>query len=120
MVKVIAFDVFGTVVDWHGSIARHVDELHLGVDGSEFATAWRAGYAPAMDKVRSGQLGWTRIDDLNPYYSVKLKRDPSTGLPCNYGFVEMKTPDEARIAAAALNATRLDGRLVSVSRAVRS
>jgi len=52
--------------------------------------------------------------------SVKLKRDPATGLPCNYGFVEMKTPDEARIAAAALNATRLDGRLVSVSRAVRS
>ena len=65
MVKVIAFDVFGTVVDWHGSIARHVDELKLGVDGSEFATAWRAGYAPAMERVRSGQLGWTRIDDLH-------------------------------------------------------
>ena len=43
MVKVIAFDVFGTVVDWHGSISRHVDELKLGVDGSEFAMAWRAG-----------------------------------------------------------------------------
>ena len=52
--------------------------------------------------------------------SVKLKRDPTTGLPCNYGFVEMKTPDEARSAAAGLNATRLDGRLLSVSRAVRS
>jgi 2-haloacid dehalogenase len=65
MVKVIAFDVFGTVVDWHGTIARHVDELNLGVDGSEFALAWRAGYAPAMQKVRSGQLGWTRIDDLH-------------------------------------------------------
>jgi 2-haloacid dehalogenase len=65
MVKVIAFDVFGTVVDWHGSIARHVDSLGLGVDGSEFAQAWRAGYAPAMEKVRSGALGWTRIDDLH-------------------------------------------------------
>ena len=52
--------------------------------------------------------------------SVKLKRDPDTGLPCNYGFVEMKTPEEARSAAAALNATRLDGRLVSVSRVARS
>jgi RNA recognition motif-containing protein len=51
--------------------------------------------------------------------SVKLKRDPGTGVPCNYGFVEMKTPEEARSAAAGLNATRLDGRLVSVSRAVR-
>jgi 2-haloacid dehalogenase len=65
MVRVIAFDVFGTVVDWHGTIARHVDALQLGVDGSEFANAWRAGYAPAMDKVRGGQLGWTRIDDLH-------------------------------------------------------
>ncbi|MGE0800191.1 MAG: haloacid dehalogenase type II [Lautropia sp.] len=65
MVRVIAFDVFGTVVDWHGSIARHVDGLGLGVDGSAFATAWRAGYAPAMDEVRSGVLGWTRIDDLH-------------------------------------------------------
>lgn len=65
MIKVIAFDVFGTVVDWHGSIARHVDELRLGVDGDTFASAWRAGYKPAMDKVRSGQIGWTRIDDLH-------------------------------------------------------
>jgi RNA recognition motif-containing protein len=51
--------------------------------------------------------------------SVKLKRDPATGRPCNYGFVEMRTSDEARSAVAGLNATRLDGRLVSVSRAAR-
>ena len=64
-VKVLAFDVFGTVVDWHGSIAREVDALGLGVSGSAFALAWRAGYKPAMQKVRSGALGWTRIDDLH-------------------------------------------------------
>jgi RNA recognition motif-containing protein len=51
--------------------------------------------------------------------SVQLKRDPDTGLPRNYGFVEMKTPAEARSAALGLNATRLDGRLLSVSRAAR-
>lgn len=51
--------------------------------------------------------------------SVKLKRDPATGQVCNYGFVEMKTPEEARNAVAGLNATRFDGRLVSVSRAAR-
>ena len=62
---VLAFDVFGTVVDWHGSIAREVDALSLGVDGETFASAWRAGYRPAMDRVRSGELGWTRIDDLH-------------------------------------------------------
>jgi 2-haloacid dehalogenase len=63
--KVLAFDVFGTVVDWHGSIAREVDALALGVDGGEFALAWRAGYRPAMQRVRSGELGWTSIDDLH-------------------------------------------------------
>jgi RNA recognition motif-containing protein len=52
--------------------------------------------------------------------SVKLKRDAITRLPGSDGFVEMKTSAEARTAAAALNATRLEGRLVSVSRAARS
>ena len=39
-IKAIAFDVFGTVVGWHGSIAREVDRLKLGGDGSAFALAW--------------------------------------------------------------------------------
>jgi 2-haloacid dehalogenase len=63
--QVLAFDVFGTVVDWHGSIAREVDAMRLGVAGDEFALAWRAGYQPAMQRVRSGELGWTLIDDLH-------------------------------------------------------
>ncbi len=63
--RILAFDIFGTVVDWHGSIAREVDAMKLGVGGSEFALAWRAGYQPAMQRVRSGELGWTRIDELN-------------------------------------------------------
>ncbi len=63
--KILAFDIFGTVVDWHGSIAREVDAMNLGVDGGAFALAWRAGYQPAMQRVRSGELGWTRIDELH-------------------------------------------------------
>lgn len=63
--KVIAFDVFGTVVDWHGTIRREVQALRPGIDGDAFARAWRAGYAPAMQRVMSGELPWTRIDDLH-------------------------------------------------------
>ena len=63
--KVLAFDIFGTVVDWHGSIAREVDAMNLGVSGDQFALAWRAGYQPAMRRVMSGELGWTLIDDLH-------------------------------------------------------
>jgi 2-haloacid dehalogenase len=64
-IKVLAFDVFGTVVDWHGSVAREVDRLNLGVSGNEFALAWRTGYKPAMQRVMSGELGWTLLDDLH-------------------------------------------------------
>lgn len=62
---ILTFDVFGTVVDWHGSIAREMNALYPQVDGDAFALAWRAGYQPAMQRVRSGELGWTRIDDLH-------------------------------------------------------
>jgi len=63
--KVLAFDVFGTVVDWHGTIAREIAALYPGVDGNAFALAWRAGYRPAMQRVASGELPWTRIDELH-------------------------------------------------------
>ncbi len=63
--QLLVFDVFGTVVDWHGSIAREVRALRAEVDAEAFALAWRAGYQPAMQRVRSGELGWTLIDDLH-------------------------------------------------------
>jgi 2-haloacid dehalogenase len=63
--KILAFDVFGTVVDWYGSIVREVSALRLPIDPGQFAIAWRAGYRPAMARVRSGEFGWTKIDDLH-------------------------------------------------------
>jgi 2-haloacid dehalogenase len=63
--KVLAFDIFGTVVDWHGSIVREVSALYPQVDANAFSLAWRAGYQPAISRVRSGELGWTRIDELH-------------------------------------------------------
>ena len=64
-IRLLAFDVFGTVVDWHGSIVREVERLELGIDASAFALAWREGYAPAMQRVMAGELGWTRLDNLH-------------------------------------------------------
>lgn len=69
MVKALTFDVFGTVVDWRASIIREGELLGarkgLEVDWPAFADAWRAGYAPAMDRVRKGELPWTPIDLLH-------------------------------------------------------
>ena len=65
----LAFDVFGTVVDWRSSIIRELEEFGrthgAQQDWPAFADSWRAGYAPAMDRVRRGDLPWTRIDDLH-------------------------------------------------------
>ena len=67
--KALVFDVFGTVVDWRTSVAREVEDLAkrkgLRVDGAAFADAWRAGYAPTMDRVRRGELPWTTLDRLH-------------------------------------------------------
>ena len=64
-VKALTFDVFGTVVDWRASIIHEATALELPVDPAKFADEWRAGYQPAMARVRTGELGWTSIDVLH-------------------------------------------------------
>jgi 2-haloacid dehalogenase len=67
--QVLAFDVFGTVVDWRTSIIGELKSFGtthgLQRDWAGFADDWRDGYAPAMDRVRRGELPWTRIDALH-------------------------------------------------------
>jgi 2-haloacid dehalogenase len=65
----LLFDVFGTVVDWRGSVGREVARIArthgVRADGGEFADAWRAGYRPAMDRVRRGDVPWQPLDSLH-------------------------------------------------------
>jgi 2-haloacid dehalogenase len=68
-VKALAFDVFGTVVDWRGSIIREGNAWGrakgIQVDWTKFADHWRARYGPSMDKVRCGTLPWMKLDALH-------------------------------------------------------
>ena len=64
-VRALAFDIFGTVVDWRSSIVAEVARLGLPVDGAAFADGWRAGYQPTMALVRRGELPWTPLDGLH-------------------------------------------------------
>lgn len=68
-VKALIFDVFGTVVDWRGSVIREGEELgrekNLDIDWAAFADEWRGRYAPSMDRVRRGELPWTNLDALH-------------------------------------------------------
>jgi 2-haloacid dehalogenase len=67
--RALVFDVFGTVVDWRTSVAMDVQELAkrkgMTVDAAKFADAWRAGYGPSMNRVRTGELPWTKLDALH-------------------------------------------------------
>jgi 2-haloacid dehalogenase len=67
-VKACVFDTFGTVVDWRSSVIAEATKLGkargLNIDWVEFTDRWRLGYRPAMDKVRKGEIPWTRLDDL--------------------------------------------------------
>ena len=79
MPRALAFDVFGTVVDWRSSIIAELEtfgESHgVQQDWPTVADNWRKGYLPAMDRVRRGELPWTRIDDLHRMILEDLLRD---------------------------------------------
>ena len=68
-VRALIFDVFGTVVDWRGSIieqcAAFGQARGIERDWAAFADAWRGKYRPFMDKVRTGELPWTNLDALH-------------------------------------------------------
>jgi len=69
-VRALLFDVFGTVVDWRTGMARETAQFLRrhgagSVDPFAFADAWRAGYQPAMEEVRSGRRAFTRLDVLH-------------------------------------------------------
>src|SRR5438477_8303960 len=74
--KALIFDVFGTCVDWRGSIiaeGRALDRRWgTAVDWPALADAWRGRYQPAMDEVRSGRRPWTILDVLHRESLEKL------------------------------------------------
>jgi 2-haloacid dehalogenase len=69
VIKVLLFDVFGTLVDWRTGIAREarsiLSPLGVSIDWLAFADAWRDQYQPAMEEVRSGRLPFSKLDRLH-------------------------------------------------------
>jgi 2-haloacid dehalogenase len=65
----IVFDTFGTVVDWRSSLIAELSEFGrqkgVSADWSELVDRWRAAYHPSMDRVRKGEIPWTKLDDLH-------------------------------------------------------
>ena len=67
--RALVFDVFGTVVDYRGTIIREGQQLNrekgLQVDWAAFADAWRGQYRPNMQRVMQQELSWTNLDGLH-------------------------------------------------------
>jgi 2-haloacid dehalogenase len=78
-VKALVFDTFGTVVDYRSTIISEGEALGrakgLAVDWAKFTDAWRGAYAPAMDRVRKGELPWTKLDALHRMMLDKVLAD---------------------------------------------
>jgi 2-haloacid dehalogenase len=68
-VQALVFDVFGTVVDWRGGVAREsaafLARYAPDADPAAFADAWRRRYSPSMEEVRSGRRLFVRLDVLH-------------------------------------------------------
>lgn len=75
MLKILAFDTFGTVTDWHSGVSAVLNDQFPGVDGSALALDWRRTYSPALADVETGRRPWTLLDDLHREAIDGLLRD---------------------------------------------
>lgn len=67
--KVLAFDVFGTIVDWRGGVMSEVaaiaQERSLSVDAGQFADAWRRKAQELWRSVAQGNSPYVVMDELH-------------------------------------------------------
>jgi 2-haloacid dehalogenase len=67
-VRALAFDTYGTLVDWRGSVLDELtafgDARALRIDWATFLEEWKACYRAGMDAVNRGHRPWTTVDAL--------------------------------------------------------
>jgi 2-haloacid dehalogenase len=100
--RALLFDVFGTVVDWRGSLAREVAALGqahaVEGDWDQLVRDWHAeGYQGGMARVRRGEQPFTSVAALHRAYLDTL-------LP-RYGLTDL---DAAEIDSLTRSWRRLD------------
>ena len=63
--RALAFDVFGTLVDWRSGIADAFRDTGVSGDPGELADGWRARYRPILEEVNNHVRPWGNFDDLH-------------------------------------------------------
>ena len=78
-VKALVFDTFGTVVDWRSSVVAEGrvwgKAKGLNINWVDFTDRWRMGYRPTLDKIRKGEMPWTRLDDVHRMILEELLKE---------------------------------------------
>ncbi|MGH7834590.1 MAG: hypothetical protein ACREQK_13165 [Candidatus Binatia bacterium] len=85
-IEALTFHVFGTVVDWRGSIVEEGRRLgkskNIDVDWAKFADGWRAGCAPPRG-----------LDSKRPSFCDRWSSDPTgnpTSLPTHHSTLSLR------------------------------
>ncbi|KMO42357.1 haloacid dehalogenase [Methylobacterium variabile] len=91
-IQALIFDVFGTLLDWHGGVAREASRLlapfRPDLDGGAFAQAWRDRYQPGMEPIRQGARAYADLDTLHG--------ESLEGVLANLGLGEAVPPEVRR------------------------
>jgi 2-haloacid dehalogenase len=92
-VEVLLFDVFGTVVDWRGSLtaqfANFGRQRGLKADWEKLAVAWQDAYLPAVNRVRKGERKFVSLEIL--------RRESLDELLPTLGLKELTPADRAEL-----------------------
>ncbi len=69
-IKALVFDVFGTVVDWRGSVIPQVESVAarhgiIDRDWGSFTNRWRQGYSDACRALSRGEGEWQLVDEIH-------------------------------------------------------
>jgi 2-haloacid dehalogenase len=75
-IRALAFDVYGTIVDWRGSLLAELSALAarkgLSLDPERFLDEWKGSYRPAMDRVNRGEAPFVTVDAIHRARLVEL------------------------------------------------
>lgn len=82
---ILAFDVSGTVADWHRSVAQDIAARAPAVDAGAFARDWRAGYRRAIAAIAPPNPASLRFHKRPGFEEIDvLKKEVGYKLGCRH------------------------------------
>jgi 2-haloacid dehalogenase len=80
-VRALAFDVFGTLVDWRSGIVDAFRTAGVADEPGQLADTWRAGFFSLTAEVNSGARPWGNVDALHLAALDRLLAERGIDLP---------------------------------------